>query len=375
LKAKDAEMSCRVAFKSANLLKWSLVTAAAMFAICLLALVETTNEKAEAASIPQNGKIVFYRITPSDEHTIYTVDPDGSSLSLLQQAGVGGPPAWSPDGTKIAYDGIAVMDADGSNKRELPVQGGRMGFRSPTWSPDGTQLAFNTLPPVESHIPDIYTSDADGSDLTNITKSPEEWESAPDYSPNGLQMCFWGGNYKTGWGINIMNSDGSNPTRLAGDNHDRPFFPFTGGSCDWSPDGTKIAYSYRPESRGARYDVYVMNADGSGKINLTKSPKVGEDSPSWSPDGTKITFSSFRDKPGSGHSSIYTMDADGSNVTQVTTNPDATDIYPDWQPLTPESHSETVHPPDTGGPSLLLVASALLFSVGVLLYAGVKRRM
>ena len=92
-------------------------------------------------------------------------------------------------------------------------------------------------------------------------------------------MCFWGGDYKTGFGINIMNSDGSNRTRLAGDNPNRPFF-----TCDWSPDGTKITYTYQtyqPENRGAlRDDVYVMNADGSGKINLTKSPKVEEGSPS-----------------------------------------------------------------------------------------------
>ncbi len=54
-------------------------------------------------------------------------------------------------------------------------------------------------------------------------------------------------------------------------------------------------------------------------------------------------------------------------------------MYRDWQPLRgdagPKSRSETVHPPDTGGPSLLLVAGALLFSGGVLLYAVVKRRM
>jgi Tol biopolymer transport system component len=83
-----------------------------------------------------------------------------------------------------------------------------------------------------------------------------------------------------------------------------------------------------------------MNADGSGKINLTKSPKVDEDRPSWSPDGTKITFSSDRE----GDHDIYSMDADGSNVTHVTTNPDAFDFNADWQPLP----GTTVHQPDTG---------------------------
>jgi hypothetical protein len=68
------------------------------------------------------------------------------------------------------------------------------------------------------------------------------------------------------------------------------------------------------------------------------------------------------------------MDADGSDVTQVTNLP-GYELYPDWQPLTPKSRSLAVHPPYTGGPSLLLVASALLISGGTLLYAGLRRSM
>jgi hypothetical protein len=69
------------------------------------------------------------------------------------------------------------------------------------------------------------------------------------------------------------------------------------------------------------------------------------------------------------------MDADGSDVVQVTKTPSIEDSLPDWQPLTPKSCSMTVDQPDTGGSSLLLVASALLFSGGVMFYVAVKRRM
>ena len=76
---------------------------------------------------------------------------------------------------------------------------------------------------------------------------------------------------------------------------------------------------------------------------------------------------------------IYIMDADGFDVAQVTTNSGVDDVHPDWQPLPrstpPKSNSVTVHPPDTGSPSFLLVASALLFSMGVLPHAVVKQRM
>jgi dipeptidyl aminopeptidase/acylaminoacyl peptidase len=116
-------------------------------------------------------------------------------------------------------------------------------------------------------------------------------------------------------------------------------------------------------------DVYVMNADGSRKTNLT-SKRAGDSSPEWSPDGTRIAFASDRD----GDYDIYTMDANGSDVVQVT-NLRGDERFPDWQPLTKESRSMTVNPPDTGGPSLLWVASALLFSMSCLLYAMVRPRM
>jgi Tol biopolymer transport system component len=73
------------------------------------------------------------------------------------------------------------------------------------------------------------------------------------------------------------------------------------------------------------YDIYTMNADGSGRTQLTSAP--GDDlDPVWSPDGTRIAFASDRE----GELSIYSMDADGSNATRVTTTPLA--FSPSWSP-------------------------------------------
>jgi len=370
-KRRRTEMLYRVARKSANLLKVSLVTTAAMLAICLLALVETTNT-AEATSLPENGKIAF---TNYDE--IYTVEPDGSNpRPLIKDAELVDRPVWSPDGTKIVFTHqqessqshlISVMNADGSDLRALYTKVSQ--FPGPTWSPDGTKLAFSKVT-VTDHVAqnDIVLMDLDGSNLINVTKTPGTVEANPDFSPDGSQMCLYRGAGGLEEGIFVTNVDSSNHIRL---------IDSRAVECAWSPDGKRIATQHYgssiPDEFDFEFEVYVMNADGSGKTNLT-SNRARDENLDWSPDGTKITFASDRD----GDYDIYTMDADGSDVAQVT-NLAGDDLFPDWQPLprptASKSRSQTVHPPDTGGPSLLLVASALLFSGGTLLYAGLRRSM
>lgn len=381
----------RVAFRRDNVLRVSLVTSAAMLAICLLAFAEATN--AAANSLPKNGKIAFTSnrgdIGRLGIYDIYTVEPSGSNLSRLTDlnTGVNGP-HWSPDGTELTFSknnwgdvSIPVMSADGSNLRYITTDANARGhlYFFPTWSADGTKLAFGSRDPPDApfDIFDIFTMDLDGANKVNLTKTPKYDESYPDFSPDGSQICFWlTGIFgsKQASGIYLMNADGSDPTLLIG--HDPTTFIEEKGECDWSPDGTKIAIGYKDrsgetsEEKNGDFEVYVINPDGSDLTNLT-SNSAGDFNPRWSPDGKKITFVSNRD----GDKDIYTMDADGSDVAQVTKNSGTDDLEPDWQPLTSKSRSVTIHPPDTGGSSLLWVASALLFSGGVMFYAGVKRRI
>src|ERR671921_2389880 len=107
-KRRRAETLYGVARKRADLPRMSLVTSAAMLAICLLALVETTNKAEAKDSLPQNGKIAFHRVQNNEK--IYTVEPDGSNLRLLIPGG-GGAPKWSPDGTKLLFGSAASIIA------------------------------------------------------------------------------------------------------------------------------------------------------------------------------------------------------------------------------------------------------------------------
>ena len=124
-------------------------------------------------------------------------------------------------------------------------------------------------------------------------------------------------------------------------------------------------------NRDGSFDVFKMNSDGTDQINLTQgASSQGATGPTFSPSGKKIVFQSDRGS----NTEIYKMNADGSNPTRLTDSL-GVDGESDWQPLTPKSRSLTVHPPPTGGPSLLLVASLLLFSGGVMFYARVKSRL
>jgi TolB protein len=117
--------------------------------------------------------------------------------------------------------------------------------------------------------------------------------------------------------IYVMNPDGSGKTNLTNTPGYSDVLP------EWSPDGTRITY-YAFDSG---HDIFVMNADGSGQTNLTNSG-ASDTAPAWSPDGSKITFSSTRD----GNPEIYVMNADGSGATRLTNNP-AGEAAPDWQPI------------------------------------------
>ena len=87
----------------------------------------------------------------------------------------------------------------------------------------------------------------------------------------------------------------------------------------------KIAFSSNRD--GGNYEIYTMNANGTGLDRLTNDPK-GDTEPAWSPDGSRIAFVSTCD----GNQEIYTMNPSGMSLDRLTNNTQS-DIMPDWQPL------------------------------------------
>jgi hypothetical protein len=138
---------------------------------------------------------------------IYVVNADGSGRTRLTSCGEDTDPAWSPDGTRIAFvrsHVLYVMNADGSGQRRL-IPGA--GHHDPAWSPDGGKLAF-------SDSGDIYVVNADGTGQTRLTTDPS-WDRSPAWSPDGSKLAFTSDRGDDRWQIYVMNADGSGQTRLA----------------------------------------------------------------------------------------------------------------------------------------------------------------
>jgi Tol biopolymer transport system component len=78
----------------------------------------------------------------------------------------------------------------------------------------------------------------------------------------------------------------------------------------WSPDGRRIAFTRSTENG---FNVFVMNADGSGQTQLTSGPgRVLDRFPTWAPDGTKIAFYRLLTSRTPSDAAIFIMNADGS---------------------------------------------------------------
>jgi Tol biopolymer transport system component len=199
-------------------------------------------------------------------------------------------PAWSPDGTKIAfqnnYGDLYVWDGTYLDR----ITHSDMSSRTlPSWSPDGSSLAYEFWDSADSQI-DIYTINIYSGNPKNLTGSDNISETEPKWSPNGSQIMFSSTN-----GIGTVHPDGSNYKILT-----------NGVLPSWSPDGSKIVFYHSGE-------IYTMNSDGSNIQRLTNNFET-DIYPSWSPDGQYIAFSSTRD----GDSDIFVMKADGSNQVNIT---------------------------------------------------------
>jgi Tol biopolymer transport system component len=268
------------------------------------------------------------RIAYIGTDAIHLATIDGSARELIVR-GVADHTSfsWSPDGRRLAFSGghkraeeIFVVNVDGSGVKQLtrPPRTRRRTdddwFENPSWSPDGKRIAFDGARKETNGLPQIYVMRADGTGQRRLTRA-RAYQWNPVWSPDGrtiLYEQFVGDPFEESKLIDLytINPDGSGKRKLARFENESDHC-----ACPvWSPDGTKIAYE--AEGVRGRPDIYVMNADGSDRTQLTHH-RARDENPDWSPDGSQIAFYSER----VGNAEIYVMNADGLQERRVTRDP------------------------------------------------------
>lgn len=288
----------------------------------LTRLTDDPETDIDPAWSPDSRQIVFYSNRNFKQQEgienccgdLYAINSDGSQLTqITKDIGWEKNPQWSRTSNRIAFEGegeIHVINSDGSGHIKLVPLGNNQGESitnySPIWSPDGKKIAFKSNK--------VESIDANGTNRTQILSTSEDY--APSWSPSGKKIVFTRGIYtgdakhgKTISQVWLANADGSGKPQKIAD----------GFAAVWLPDGKRIAFSCTSKSQQngtEEWFICVMNSDGSNLIKL--KPKVRHFA--WSPDGKKIAFipdpSYLEDR-------LYVMNADGSGLLQLAGKPES----------------------------------------------------
>lgn len=263
-----------------------------------------------------NGRIAFTKFL-GNVPQIFTVARDGTDERKLTFDGANQYPAWSKDGTKIAFSSnrsgefeIWTMNPDGTDPQQI-TNGEPGGSFVPDWSYDGTRIAYAYLDPVVGH-PEVWVMNANGTQQTRLTNTPPSgsftWSLHPTWEPGDERIYYASTASGTSqvWG---MYSNGlGQEQKTNGLGPDAP----NANATEFGRDG-RLAFWAGFE--GQYGEVWVWDSPGNGsprRITSTADP-FNSDNPAWSPDGTKLLFDSNQSSPDGGVN-IWSINLDGSNL-------------------------------------------------------------
>lgn len=271
-------------------------------------------ERVGAPDVSPDGLSAVFSVTVYDIDTdqpssdIYMLNIENGNVKRLTYSGKESSPVFSPDGNKVAFvsrrhDGpgqIYILNLSGGEAKQLtdlPV-----GVFSLKWFPNGQKIAFG------ANVHPDYDGDFDK--LKEIMEKKKESKVTAKVTEN-VMYRFWDKWLTDGYFPTLLSVEveSGKITDLMPDTFN--YFGMMGGvSYDISPNGKQIALSMNstePPFEVLNYDVYLLEADGSGSMkNLTPDNKASDGNPVFSPDGSKIYY---------GKQSIYHFYADRMVIT------------------------------------------------------------
>jgi eukaryotic-like serine/threonine-protein kinase len=256
----------------------------------LVQLTEVEHGACQPSWSPDGSQLVFISPcrrggdsleTAYPDATLYVMSADGTGVSrLMAVPGADFDPAWSPDGTRIAFtstrDGnkhIYVLDLDSMAVTRLTSFNVNIESSQPAWSPDGKQIAY-LMKRVGAY--QVWVMSDLGQDNVQLARSGQSlWDFGPTWSRDGRVILFSqrrsSGSLRP-WLMSLQYAEGGTPARLN--------FPTPIQDVEYSPDGLWLIFEGM-DNEGNR-DIYFTTISGGSRTRLTNDPAVDFD-PTWHP--------------------------------------------------------------------------------------------